>query len=94
MLEKLCSNSKKTMMCLVYFISERCITGDGFSEQSSRLYTAYEAWCYSNGHQKKSSTAMAEDWNDLDSRSTNRMVVFDGVESSLPLAIKVDSIDS
>ncbi len=47
------------------FVAERCEIGEGFSEQSSKLYAAYETWCYTNGHQKKSNTAIAEDWRRL-----------------------------
>ena len=47
------------------FVAERCEIDEGFSEVCSKLYAAYETWCYTNGHQKKSNTAIAEDWRRL-----------------------------
>jgi len=47
------------------FINECCITGDGYTTQSSLLYEAYKQWCGINNHKAQSSTTIADDWERL-----------------------------
>lgn len=54
-------------------------------EQSSKLYKAHEAWCWRNGHNAKSSTAIAEDWRRLgfERRDSNGLRYWHGVKKRL-----------
>ena len=47
------------------FVAERCVTGIDVSTQSSILHKAYQQWCFDNGHNAKSITAIAKDWKQL-----------------------------
>jgi putative DNA primase/helicase len=47
------------------FVAERCKVGPELKTQAGLLYSAYQAWCYSNGHKVQSSTTIAEDWRRL-----------------------------
>lgn len=47
------------------FVADSCVTGDGYSVQSSALYEAYRVWCLNNGHKPASSTFMAREWERL-----------------------------
>jgi len=44
------------------FIAECCVTGKEYRVRPNELYAAYKAWCDTNGHRAKSSTAIADDW--------------------------------
>jgi P4 family phage/plasmid primase-like protien len=56
---------KATQDVPAVFVSDMCVTGKDLTEQSSRLYKAYEKWCHLNGHKAKSSTAISSDWKRL-----------------------------
>ncbi len=44
------------------FIAECCTTGPEDRVRPNELYATYKAWCDTNGHRAKSSTAIADDW--------------------------------
>lgn len=67
------------------FVSDSCVTGDGYSVQSSALYEAYRVWCLNNGHKPASSTFMAREWERLGfkKRRVNGKSWWDGVGISV-----------